>query len=294
MNTLKLQRKIFLICFLFIPVLLLLTFVVYPAIELFHISFTDWNGMSSARSYIGFDNYMRMFFNSSDVWSVLKNNWIYFYVHALFIPLELMVAIMLHNKMKGSKFFKTVIFMPYIMNGVAVSYAFAFFYSPINGGLNGILNALGLDWIIQNWLSNKNIVNYSLTAISLWRFCGLHIVLFLAGLQSIPKELIEASVVDGANALQRYLKIIIPSITRVVQIILFLNVRGALQVFDIPFVVTRGGPMNASSTFTLLTMETAFQYNDFGMASTMAITLLFIIILMSWIQDKLFKWGWKG
>ncbi len=294
MNTLKLQRKIFLICFLFIPVLLLLTFVVYPAIELFHISFTDWNGMSSARSYIGFDNYMKMFFNSSDVWSVLKNNWIYFYVHALFIPLELMVAIMLHNKMKGSKFFKTVIFMPYIMNGVAVSYAFAFFYSPINGGLNGILNALGLDWIIQNWLSNKNIVNYSLTAISLWRFCGLHIVLFLAGLQSIPKELIEASVVDGANALQRYLKIIIPSITRVVQIILFLNVRGALQVFDIPFVVTRGGPMNASSTFTLLTMETAFQYNDFGMASTMAITLLFIIILMSWIQDKLFKWGWKG
>lgn len=293
MDSLARQRKIFIVSFLFIPILLLLLFVVYPAADLLKMSFTDWDGISDVQNYVGLANYKKMIFNSKDVWMALRNNGIYFYVHALFIPLELAIAMVLDSKIRGSKFFKTIVFMPYIINGAAVSYAFSYFFSSSNGGLDGILKILGMEHFIQNWLSNESIVNYSLTSVSLWRFCGLHIILFLAGLQSIPKDIIEASIIDGANSVQKYFNIIIPGIKRVVEIILFLNVRGALQVFDIPFLITQGGPGTASSTFTLYTIDTAFKFNNFGMASTMGVTLLVLIVILSWVQKKLFNLrGW--
>jgi ABC-type sugar transport system permease subunit len=291
LNKIELQKKLFIICFLFIPVLLLLAFVAYPAIYLLSNSLTDWDGISTVKKFIGFANYKDVFLNSPDVWLSLKNNAIYFFIHLMFIPLELMVAIILNGKIRGSKFFKSVTFMPYIINGVAVAYAFSFFYSPVNGALNEILKSIGLGFLKQNWLSNEHIVNYSLVFISLWRYCGFHIILFIAALQSIPNDIIEASVVDGANAYQRFINIIIPSIKTVIELILFLNLRGALQVFDIPYVVTQGGPGYASSTFTLYTIDTAFKFNNFGLASSMGVTLLIMIIILSWVQKRVFKIG---
>lgn len=293
MNSIALQRKIFIISFLSIPILLLLAFVVYPTIDLFRMSLTSWDGLSSTKEFIGLENFKKIVYDSPDVWNSLKNNWIYFYVHLLFIPLELMVAIILDGKIKGSRVFKSITFLPYIINGVAIAYAFQFFYSPFGGALNEILKAAGLENLQRSWLGEESIVNYSLVAISLWKYCGFHVILFLAGLQSIPKELIEASVMDGANAFQRFLHIIVPSITLVIEFILFHNMRGALQAFDIPFVVTGGGPGYASSTFTVYTLATAFTYNNFGMASAMGVTLLFMIIVLSWIQNKIFHFGGK-
>ncbi len=289
MSTLAVQKRIFIICFLIIPVILLLLFVVYPAAQLFINSLTSWDGISAAKEFIGLKNYKEMIFNSSDVWVSLKNNGIYFIVHLLFIPLELMIAIILDSKIKAKNFFKTITFLPYVINGVAIAYAFSFFYSPYNGALNEILKALGMGWAQQNWLSNEKIVNFSLVAISLWKFSGFHVVLFLAGLQSIPGDILEAAVIDGAGAFQKYTRIIVPSIALVIDFVLFHNMRGALQVFDIPFLVTQGGPGYASSTFTLYTIDTAFAYNNFGMASSMGVTLLIMIILLSGIQKGLFK-----
>jgi ABC-type sugar transport systems, permease components len=281
------QKNLTLFTFLLIPVLLLLLFVVYPLLRLIQLSFTDWDGLAKSFQYIGFQNYLKMIFNSPEVWISLRNNWTYFWVHALFIPLELIVAVFLDSKIKGSKFFKSVVFMPYIINGVAIAYVFSYFYSSEGGMLNMTLQQLGLGGLIQNWLSNEHIVNYSLVIVSLWRYCGFHIILFLAGLQSLPQEMFEAAMIDGANAFQRLRYIIIPTIAAVIEIILFLNVRGALQVFDIPFLITRGGPGYASSTFTLFTLDTAFKYNSFGMAATMGINLLILIIVLSWVQKQI-------
>lgn len=286
-----LQKKIFIISFLAIPIMLLLAFVVYPTFELFRMSLTDWDGVSDVQKFVGFKNYFNILFNSPDVWLSLKNNWIYFYVHSLFIPLELVIAVLLDGKLRAKNLFKSVVFLPYIINGVAVSYAFAFIYSPYNGALNEILKAIGLGALQQNWLSNEAIVNYSLVAISLWKYSGFHVILFLAALQSIPKDLYEAAYVDGANAIQRFFKIIIPSITLVIEFILFHNVRGALQQFDIPFVITQGGPGYASSTFSLYTVDTAFKFHSFGAASSMGVTLLLLIVILSWIQKKVFNFG---
>jgi len=289
MRTISMQRNILLFSFLFLPVLLLLMFVLYPLFELIRLSFTDWNGMDAKQVYIGFDNYIKMFTDSSDVWLSLRNNGFYFIFHFLMIPLELAIAVVLDSKIRASKFFKTIVFMPYIINGVAISYMFAFFYSPINGGLNGILEVLGLESLIQNWLTNESIVNLSLVFVSIWRFSGFHVILFLAGLQAIPQDQFEAAKIDGASSTQNFWYIIVPGVKKVLEVLLFLNVVGALQVFDIPYIMTQGGPGHASSTFTLYTLETAFKFNNFGMASAMGITMLVLIIVLNSVQKRLFN-----
>jgi multiple sugar transport system permease protein len=288
MNSLKTQKNVLLITFLFIPVLLLLVFVVYPTLKLLQTSFTSWDGFSEVQQIIGFKNYKDLIFNSKEIWVSLKNNFLYFIIHLGFIPLEIIAAVILNSKLRGMKFFKSVVFMPYIINGVAVAYAFSFFFSPVNGALNEILKMLSLEGWIQNWLSNPSVVNYSLVSVSLWRYSGFHIVLFLAALQSIPEDIIEAAVVDGANAFKRLIFIILPSIKIVVELMLFLNLRGALQVFDIPFVITQGGPGTASSTFALSTIQMAFKYKNFGMASTMGISLIMMIVVFNWVQKNIF------
>lgn len=286
MNTLAKQRRIFILVSLAVPVLLLVGFVVFPAIDLFRMSFTDWDGLSPTSSFIWFENYIDMFHNP-DLWQSLSNNAVYFFAHLLMIPVELAFAVLLNSKLRGAKFYKTMVFMPYIINGVAISYAFSYFFSPINGAFDSILEALKLGMLSQSWLSDPKIVNFVLAFVSLWRYSGYHVVLFLAALQSVSKDIQEAAIIDGANTWQMFRHIQIPSIMLMVDFILFDNIRGALQVFDIPFVMTSGGPGYASSTFTLYTIKTAFTFSDFGLASTMAAAIMVLIVVIYVVQNKI-------
>ncbi|GJM78087.1 sugar ABC transporter permease [Paenibacillus sp. HMSSN-139] len=283
----NLQKKFVIFGFLFIPVGLLLLFLLYPTLKLFQFSLTDWNGISETFNYIGLKNYVTAF-KTEGVWDALGNNLLYFVFHLAFIPLEITIAVLLNNKIRASKFFRSLVFMPYILNGVAVAYIFSYLYNPINGPINALLGAAGLEGLIQNWLSDPGVVNYSLVAVSLWRFSGFHVILFLAGLQSVPQDLYEAATIDGANGWQKFRFITVPGISRVIEIVLFLNLRGALQVFDIPFLMTQGGPGTASSTFTVYTIQSAFKYNNYGLASSLAVLLMLMIVVFSRLQSTLF------
>lgn len=286
MNSLEKQKRIFILLSLIVPMTLLVGFVVFPAFDLIRMSFTDWDGYSDTWNFIRLDNYGAMLKNK-DLWLSLKNNAVYFFGHLLFIPLELMFAVLLTSKLRAAKFYKTMVFMPYIINGVAISYAFSYFFSPINGAFDAILSVLHLDFLIKNWLSDPKIVNFVLTAVSLWRFSGYHVILFMAALQSLPQDVQEAAQVDGASSWQLFKYIQIPSIMLMVDFVLFDNIRGALQVFDIPYVMTSGGPGYASSTFTLYTIDTAFKYSNFGLASTMAVAIMVMIVVIYVVQDKI-------
>lgn len=286
LNTLNRKRNVFIFVALVIPVILALCFVIYPSFDLLKMSFTSWDGISPNRQFIGLENYRKMFMGSPELWQSLRNNMIYFIMHFLFIPIELALAVMLTTKFKGAGFFKSVIFLPYVINGVAIAYAFSYFFSPINGAFNEILTLLGMEGAIRSWLSDKNIVNIALGSVSIWRYAGYHVIMFIAALASIPSDILEAAEVDGASAWQKLRYIQIPSIQLVIDFILFDNVRGALQVFDLPFVMTAGGPGYASSTFTMLTINTAFKFNNFGMAATMAITIMLLIVIIYFIQSK--------
>ena len=260
---------------LLLPVTLLIAFVVFPAMDLFRLSFTNWDGFSAKYDFIKFDNYISMFKNK-DLWMSLKN-----------IPVELAFAVLLTSKLRAAKFYKTMVFLPYIINGVAISYAFSYFFSPINGAFNEILTTVHLEGLIRNWLSDEKIVNFVLSFVSLWRFSGYHIILFMAALQSIPADILEAAKIDGAGTAQIFRYIQVPSIMLMVDFILFDNIRGALQVFDIPFVMTAGGPGYASSTFTLYTIKTSFTFSNFGLAATMAVAIMVMIVIVYVIQNQI-------
>ena len=286
MSKLSRKRSQFIAVSLVVPMLLLIGFVVVPALDLIRMSFTDWDGYSPSSNFIAFGNYISMLKNP-DLWLSLKNNAVYFVVHLLMIPVELAFAVLLTGKLRAAKFYKTMVFMPYIINGVAISYAFSYFFSPINGAFDAILTGLHLESLIQNWLSDPKIVNFVLSFVSLWRFSGYHVILFMAALQSLPQDVVEAASVDGANPWQLFKYIQVPAIMLMVDFVLFDNIRGALQVFDIPFVMTAGGPGYASSTFTLYTIKTAFTFSNFGLASTMAVAIMIMIVVIYVIQNKI-------
>lgn len=135
MSKLSRKRKQFIFISLVIPLLLLIAFVVFPAFDLFKMSFTNWDGYSPSSKFVGINNYISMLKNS-DLWLSLKNNAVYFVVHFLMIPVELGFAVLLISKLKAAKFYKTMVFMPYIINGVAIAYVFSYFFSPINGAFD--------------------------------------------------------------------------------------------------------------------------------------------------------------
>lgn len=285
----SLQKKLIVFGFLAIPVLLLIVFMFYPTFKLFQFSLTNWDGYSPTFKYVGFENFRQLILKSNDVWIALRNNSYYFFIHLLAIPLEIGVASILCGRIRGSKFFQSITFLPYVINGVAVALTFSYFYSPNGGALNSILDFLQLSALKMGWLSNIYIVNFVLVSVSLWRFCGLHVILFIAGILSIPGEYYEAASIDGANSFHQFTNITIPGIKTVLELVLFLNVRGALSVFDIPFLMTNGGPGYETSTFMVYTIKTAFQFNQYGLASAMAVILMILIISFGYVQSKVIK-----
>lgn len=285
--SLRSQKRLLLFSFVTVPLLLLITFAYYPAMELIRLSFTDWNGISANKSFIGWANYKEVFSNP-DIFGVFRNNVAYFVVGIVQNIVAIYFAVVLNSKLKGRKFFRLLLFLPYILNGVAVAYLFGYVFDTTSGSLNFLLGQLGFDKLAEtSWLGNTSIVNYSLASIGFWRFMGFNMVIYLAALQSIPNDLYEAASIDGANGWQKFFYITLPNIYKIIELNLFLTVTGALEVFDLPFVLTKGGPGGASETFVMKIIETAFQFNNYGLASAMSVVLLLFVIIVLSIQRYL-------
>ena len=195
--------------------------------------------------------------------------------------MALYFATILSFKTKGANFFKGVLFFPYLMNGVAISFIFLYFYRP-GGTLDSFLNLVGLGGLVQLWLRNPNIINFSLAGVSIWRYMGYAFILFLGAIQSITPEYYEAAEIDGANKWQQFKYIIFPSILKIVELNMILAISGSISVFEIPYVMTHGG--NGSMTFVIKTVNLAFKNQKFGLASAMATVLLLIVIMVTLVQ----------
>ena len=279
----KLQRKIILAGFLAIPMLLFAMFLVYPAFNLVTMSFTNWDGLLRTYDFIGFDNYTEVF-TSENVWISLRNNGIYAINGIVQNILALLFALILVSKIKGRNFFRVIIFTPFIINSAAVSYMFSYLYDFDKSPINVVLNSLGLEPL--KFISDVNLVNFSLAAISLWRYIGFTMVIYIAALESIPHEMYESSMLDGANSWQTLRYITIPNIIRIIELNLFLCISGALNAFVEPLLITNGGPGYASSTFLVYIINTAFQFNNFSLAAAMSVVLIIIVLVVTGIQNK--------
>lgn len=281
----KLQRKIIIFAFSLIPVTLLFTFAYLPVFNMFKISFTDWNGYSKSYDYIGFENY-KTIFTDSKYFTVFKVSLYYFIGSFVQMGLALYFATVLSTHVRFKNFFKGVLFFPYLLNGVAIGFIFLFFFRP-DGTLDTLMQNVGLGAHTQGWLLNPHIINISLAGASLWRYMGFNFIIFLGAISSIGKDIYEAAAIDGANRWHQFRHIILPSIKSIVQLNLILAISGAISAFDIPYIMTGGS--NGSNTFVIQTVTTAFKYNKLGLASAMAVVLLFIVIIVTLLQRMFIK-----
>ncbi|WP_425464252.1 carbohydrate ABC transporter permease [Paenibacillus zeisoli] len=281
----KNQRKLIIIAFSLIPVVLLFTFAYLPVINMFKYSFTNWNGYSDHYKWVGFKNY-KTIFTDPKYFTVFKVSLYYFVATFVQMGLALYFATILSFKVRAKNFFKGVLFFPSLLNGVAIGFIFLFFFKP-DGTLDTILNFLGLSSLSQGWLLNPNIINVSLAGASIWRYMGFNFIIFLGAISSVGKDVYEASDIDGANKWHQFRHIIIPSIKRIVQLNLILGISGAISAFDIPYIMTGGS--NGSNTFVIQTVDVAFKFSKLGLASAMAVVLLFIVVIVTILQNLLSK-----
>ncbi|WP_017813116.1 carbohydrate ABC transporter permease [Paenibacillus shenyangensis] len=279
------QRKIIIAAFSAIPMILLITFSYLPVFNMFKYSFTDWNGYSKHMDYVGFQNYKRIF-SEPEYFAVFKVSLYYFFATFVQMGLALYFATILSFSTRFKNFFKGVLFFPYMLNGVAIGFIFLFFFRP-DGTLDTLLNALGLGHYIQLWLGNPNIINYSLAGASVWRYMGFNFIIFLGAISSIDRDVYEAADIDGANRWHQFRHIILPSIGKIVQLNIILAVSGAISAFDIPYIMVGGS--NGSETFVIQTIDLAFKYSKLGLASAMAVILLFIVVIVTAAQRMLVK-----
>lgn len=285
------QKRIIIFTFLLVPVTLLLLFTYYPASKLVYFSFTSWDGYSPEKPWVGLDNYREVFLNP-DIFGVFAHNFAYFIMGLVQNVIAIYFAVILNTRLRGKNVFRLLLFLPYIMNGVAVAFMFGYVFDTTQGSLNLFLNSIGLTQLSEtSWLGTKGLVNYALASTGLWRFMGYNMVIYIASLQAIPSDIYEAAKIDGANAWQTFWRITLPNMKPVIQLNLFLTVTGALEVFDLPFVLTKGGPAGASQTYVQRVVETAFAYNNYGLASAMSIILLFFVILVVGMQQFVLSRG---
>ncbi|OXS53360.1 ABC transporter permease [Cohnella sp. CIP 111063] len=278
------QRKLIMVAFLAVPLALLCMFTYYPAVRLLVQSFTDWDGISASSEWLGLDNYKEVFTNPA-LFGVFLHQIPYVVIGVIQNIVAILFAVILNSKIRGRNAFRVMLFLPFIMNAVAVAFMFQYVFDTTNGSLNALLGFLGLESLQQSWLGNTSIVNYSLASIGFWRFMGYNMVIYLGALQSIPNDMYEAAKIDGSNRFQTLWYLTLPNLTKIIQLNMFLTLSGALSVFDLPFVLTKGGPAGASETFLMKTIETAFQFNNFGLASAMSVVLLAFTVIILAVQN---------
>jgi len=268
--------------FLAAPLVLLFLFTYYPVLNMFWYSLTSWDGLDKTKEFVGLDNYVSVF-TRPDIFKVFFVSLFYLGGSVVQMALALYFATVLSFSTRFKSFFKGIIFFPYMINGVAIALIFVYFFQP-GGTLDSLLEQFGGGGLIQQWLGNPDVINVSLAGTSVWRYMGLNFVLFLGAIQSIPGQLYEAAEIDGANRWQQFRFIIAPGIKPIIGLSFILAISGSLAVFEIPFIMTGGA--NGSETFVIKTVKMAFTHNKVGLASAMAVVLLGIVLIMTWIQRK--------
>ena len=279
----KKQQWITIIAFLLMPTALLLLFTYVPLVQMIRWSFTDWRGFTEMNP-VGWKN--KHFVNARMNFCVFKVSIYYFIGSLIQIAVALYFATVFFFDLRFKNFFKGVLFFPSLLNGVAIAFIFQYFFKQ-GGTLDTIVGWLGVPQeSIPLWIGNTAIINISLTFISVWRYMGQNMVLFAGATQSVGMDYFEAAALDGANKWQQFRYLILPSIRDVVLLNVILSVKGAISVYETPYIMTMGS--GGSETFVIKALNTAFSKNQIGLACAMGVVLLVITMIVTFVQQVVF------
>ncbi|MVP01011.1 ABC transporter permease subunit [Paenibacillus sp. N10] len=262
-----------------------------PIIASFFLSFTDWNFLHGFKriDFIGLRNFERLFADSI-FWQAMKNNLIFMLVVPTTLALSLLLAVIINKYVYFKDMFKVIYFMPYISSVVAVAMVWQVLFHPSYGPVNQMLMSIGIS-DPPKWIADVNFALPSIMMIMIWVSIGYNLIIYIAGLQSIPAELYEAAEMDGAKPWQQFRSITLPMLSPTTFFLLITGLIGTFKVFDLVQVLTGGGPANSTSVVVFHLYETAFVHLKMGYASTMALVLfvtIFLITLIQWYGQR--KW----
>lgn len=269
--------------FIAVPMLSFIIFILVPMVVSFWWSLNDFSGLQPAK-FIGLKNYIELFTKDKYFIQALRNTTVFVFLGMAIGPtLGLLTALLLNQKVRFQALFRTAYYLPVMTSLVVVSTIWVMLYNQ-NGLFNSVLSALSFKPL--GWLSDPDQALVSVTIASVWQGFGFEMVIFLAALQSIPRELYEAAMMDGANGFQQFLHITIPSLRHVIAFIYIYGIIGSYQVFDQVYVMTNGGPVHSTTTVVYY-LFSKFQDLRLGYASAIAYTLFAILVIFSLIELRM-------
>jgi raffinose/stachyose/melibiose transport system permease protein len=280
------EKTVTIAVFLVPALILYIGLVVVPVVQAIRYSFYKWNGLGALDQFVGLDNYIRALGDPIFRGAILHNLIILFLSLAIQIPLALGLALLVHRGLRGRAAFRLIFFLPYVLSEVITGVIWTFIYKPDAGLLNGILVAVFPHYTPQGWLGNPQTVLIALFFVMTWKYFGLHLLLFLAALQDVPVELEEAASIDGANRFQTIRHVILPLLGSTAMLSIYLSAIGSIQIFDLVWVMTTGGPVGASETMATYMYRFGFQRFQIGYGSAVAVLIFMICLLLSRVYQR--------
>ena len=265
--------------FLALPLLVYITFVILPTLNSLYYSFTDWVGYGADFDFVGLANFAKIF--TDRLFSNAIKNTAIWLALAMTAPtlLGLALALALQGKRTVNTIYKSLFYLPICLSPIIIGIIWGWLYSPKLGIVNLFLRSIGLDHLATAWLANPNTALFAVFVAWAWQQTGLNMVIFLAGLTSVPAPLVEAAKVDGANYWQTLVKVILPMLRPATVVVLALAAINALKSFEIIWVMTMGGPFNKSDTLAVFMYSESFRKFKMGYGSSAAV-ILFLMTLV--------------
>ena len=284
------SNKWYIIIFLLPALILFCGVLIAPIGASGYFSFFDWNGFTE-KTFIGFSNYKELFTSDSIGFMKALGNSLLLAVLSVFLqlPLALALALVLGKKIKGERAFLSVYFMPVLISTVVIGQLWLKIYNPDYGVLNVALRAVGLDKLTHIWLGEKATALGAVFVPIIWQYVGYHMLLLYAGVKSVPPELREAAMLDGATDGQVNRYIVLPYIKPIIKISVIFAVTGSLKSFDLIYVLTNGGPLHATEVPSTLMISMLFLRNRYGMGSTIAVLLIILCFAFALLINLVFK-----
>lgn len=284
------SNKKYILIFLLPALILFCSVLIAPIAASAYFSLFNWNGLG-AKTFIGFSNYKELFTsNSIGFMKALRNSLLLAALSVfLQLPLALGLALILGRKVKGERLFLSVYFMPVLISTVVIGQLWLKIYNPDYGILNVFLRWIGLENLTRIWLGTKKTALGAVFVPVLWQYVGYHMLLLYAGVKSVPTELREAAMIDGANARQVDRYIVLPLMKPILRVSVIFAVTGSLKSFDLIYVLTNGGPQHATEVPSTLMINMLFLRNRYGMGSTIAVMLIVLCFAFALLINAIFR-----
>lgn len=269
---------------------LFLGFVAAPVVAVVLTSFTEWTGFHlSGISWIGFRNYADLMDDPIFLRAFLHTIVFTIATTVLLNAVGLGLALLVNTKAPGTAFLKAVLFLPVLLSPVIVGLMWSGLLRGVGGGLNQFLDLLGLINQPVFWLGDGRFALGALIVATVWQFAGYNMILYYAGLQNVPDSLLEAAELDGARSWAKFVHVVMPSLYHVASVVMLLNIIGGLRIFDIVYVMTRGGPSRSTEVLATYMYEQGFQLNAMGVASAIAVILVMLAVVVSAIRIRVLR-----